>query len=74
MEPPIYPKVAQVIRAELDQAGISQRKVVDATGTPLSTMNRKVNGHQPFDVEELWCIARMLDKKVSDLTTSVDAA
>lgn len=59
--------VAQRVSAAIATAGLSQREVSSLTGIPLVTLNRRLRGHTPFIVTELYSIARALDLTVASL-------
>ena len=59
--------VAGVVAAELATAGITQQAAALRTGIPLSTFNRRINGHSPFLVSELHAVAGLLGTTVADL-------
>lgn len=59
--------VAHRVSAAIRAAGLTQREVSRATGIPLVTLNRRLQGHTPFIVTELYSIALATDVPVSSL-------
>lgn len=59
--------LAQVIGEALKSAGMSQRKLSGATGIPLVTINRKLQGITPFSAVELVAVARALGVSFAEL-------
>lgn len=57
--------VAQRVNATITAAGLSQREVSRTTGISLPTLNRKLNGHRPFDIAELYAVARLADTPIT---------
>ena len=74
MEHSISPKVARLIRAELDEANISQRQVERDTGIAIATLNRRLTGNSPLNLDELDLIAGVLKTKPSELIGRAEAA
>ena len=60
-------RVALAVREQLRKSGKTQLDVVDATGIPRTTLNRRMTGNSPFTVNELDLIASFLDVSVSTL-------
>lgn len=58
----ITESVAEKVAAAITRSGSSKHAVADATGIPMTTFNRKINGHTPFNVEELALVARALNE------------
>jgi len=55
--------VAERVAKAIETSGLSLREVADRTGIATSTLHRKRAGHpkSPFDVDELYAIAKTLD-------------
>ena len=64
--------LARVVATELAAAGITQQAAALATGIPLSTFNRRINGHSPFLVTELHAVAGILGTTVAELATKAE--
>lgn len=60
-------KVATLVREAMAKEGISQRALSEASGIPLATLSRRLNGHTPFDLGELYAIAPHVGFKLSRL-------
>jgi transcriptional regulator with XRE-family HTH domain len=68
MEPPTYSRrVADAVRARLRETGKTQLDIVDATGIPRTTLNRRMTGLSPFTTTELALIAAFLETSSSAL-------
>lgn len=68
MEHDVYAqRIAEKVTAAIQAAGLSQREVAAETGIPLVTLNRRLNGHAPFTVAELYCVAVALRVSAASL-------
>lgn len=59
--------LAEVVRAAIKDAGLSQRGVAAAAGMPLVTLNRRLTGHSAFTVVEVAAIAAVVGIGVTEL-------
>ena len=67
--------IRYVIRQELRDAGISQRRAANLSGIPLTTLSRRLAGNgRPFLVNELFAMAEMLDTTCSTIAADAEAA
>lgn len=57
--------VGDEVRAMMARRRISQTKLALAMGKSQSSVNRRLRGKQPFDVEELAQVAQILDVPLS---------
>lgn len=48
------------LRAKIVEAGLTQAELAKACKISRATLNRKINGHVPFDAEEILSICRAL--------------
>jgi transcriptional regulator with XRE-family HTH domain len=60
-------QTAARVRAVLDERGITQDQVTEATGIPRPTLHRRLLGVSPFNVAELAALATFLEMKPADL-------
>lgn len=60
-------EIADKVAAAILRSGRSQTSVAAAAGIPLTTFNRKLNGHTEFGIGELIRIARALGINPSEL-------
>lgn len=51
--------IAAAVCQALDEAGISRKAAVEATGIPLTTLQRRLTGHSPLRVDELAALASL---------------
>lgn len=65
---------AERISAAVEEAGLTRLTLSAATGIAYTTLYRKLNGHTPFNVEEVAAIARTLSVPASSLIAFGDAA
>jgi transcriptional regulator with XRE-family HTH domain len=54
-------QVAAKVQAILDERGITQVQVTEATGIPRPTLQRRLLGASPFNVAELDALAAFLE-------------
>lgn len=54
-------EVARNIAASITRKNRSKKSVAEMAGIPLTTFNRKINGHGDFGVTEIAAIADALD-------------
>jgi transcriptional regulator with XRE-family HTH domain len=59
--------VSTAVRAELARKRMSPEQLAVGARIPLSALTPKLNGEQPFDVEELDRVARALRATVASL-------
>jgi len=57
-------RLTAVIDEAMRAAKISQRAMADATGIPLVTLSRRLNGHTAFTVVEMAAIADVLNLSI----------
>lgn len=60
-------RLAAVVSEAIRDGGVSQRKVSEETGIPLSTLSSRLTGRRPFTVVELAAIAQLLEISVLEL-------
>lgn len=66
-------RVAEAVAAAMQTAGVTQTALASDTGIPLSTLNRRLLGHQPFTIRELASIATALGVSITDITSAAEA-
>ncbi len=54
-------QVAARVATAMRVAGVTQRSLAEVTGIARPTLQRRLLGHTPFTVEELFLIAEALD-------------
>lgn len=59
--------VAAVVRRVMDEKGVTQLGLSEATFIPRATLIRRLQGRSPFTVTELAAIAAVLDVELADL-------
>ena len=64
--------LAQVVSAAIKADGQTQRKIAEATGIPLVTLNRRLTGQSAFNVVELASIAKVLDLSIVEFFLRVE--
>lgn len=52
--------IAAEVRAGMARKKITQRKLAEEIGLGLPTLSRRLNGHQPFTIDELLRISQVL--------------
>lgn len=67
-------RVALAVREHLRRAGKTQLDVVDATGIPRTTLNRRMTGNSPFTISELELIAAFLGITVTEIMQTSEQA
>jgi len=65
--------VAAEVRAELARKGRSRQWLADAIGMPLSTLNTRCRGTEPFRITELAAVSEALSVDVRDFLPALDA-
>lgn len=66
----INQEVARLVLAEMGKAEVSRASLAASSGVPLTTLRRKLDGHVPFNFEELYRVASALSVKPSAFTPS----
>lgn len=66
--------VAAAISQAAADAKVSQRALSQGAGIPLATLNRGLNGHRDFNIDELARICVIVGKRPSDLMAEAEAA
>ncbi|WP_228760081.1 helix-turn-helix transcriptional regulator [Pseudactinotalea sp. HY158] len=64
---PIAERTAQIVSQAMVNAGISRQQLAEITPVPYSTLVRRLRGEQPFDLDEIFYIARALGVRPSSL-------
>lgn len=59
--------LAEVIRAAIDERGLTLREVSDATGIPTTTLHRRITQPSPFNITELASLATLMGTTAVDL-------
>lgn len=54
-------QVAAEVRAELARQRLTQQRIVDKLGRSQAYWSRRVNGEEPFDLDDLASLAALLD-------------
>jgi len=67
MTEPLAKRLAQRLRNELDQSGITQQQLADALSVAQSTVSRWLTGRYTVPIEQLEPIARVLGVEIADL-------
>lgn len=67
-------QVAEAVRRAMEQRGVSQLGLAEATLIPRATLIRRLQGVTPFTITELALIASHLDMQVSDLLVEESVA
>lgn len=67
MEQTATARTAGAVRAELARRKITGRDLATALGWSVTTTWRRLNGTNPFDVDELDAVARHLGIPIADL-------
>ncbi|WP_193596122.1 helix-turn-helix domain-containing protein [Microbacterium sp. YJN-G] len=65
-------RVASAVRAHFGAAGLSASAVAREIGITQSKMSRRTTGAEPFDIDELSAIARVLHVELVDLITGTN--
>lgn len=63
-------QVAERVSAAIAASDLSQRDVSERSGIPLASLNRRLHGHHPFDVAQMFAIASALEVPVAQLYPS----
>lgn len=58
---------AELVDAARVEANLTRRDLSDASGIAYATLHRKLNGHVPFNVEEIATIAGIVRKPAASL-------
>jgi transcriptional regulator with XRE-family HTH domain len=61
------------VRAEMARRKVSQMALAAQLGLSQAAVSARLNGHTPFDINELSTIARVLDVPLTDLLADVEA-
>ncbi len=67
MEQTTTQRVAGQIRSILGRRQLSRRWLAGEIGMPVTSMNRRLRGEQPFTVDELTAVARVLEVPTTSL-------
>lgn len=67
-------RVAAEVRAELARQGVQVGLLAIETRIPVATLSRRLNGHFPFDVEQLAAIADYLSVPVAKFLPDLETA
>ena len=67
MTQPLSGQVAANIRAELARQRRTQSELVMSLGLSPSAVSRRLSGQQPFEIDEVDAVARLLGVSVADL-------
>lgn len=59
--------IAEAVSQALADAGISRKEAVEATGIPLTTLQRRLTGHSPLRIDELAALATLAGTTVPAL-------
>ncbi|WP_417556514.1 helix-turn-helix domain-containing protein [Microbacterium sp.] len=65
-------RVATAVRAHYSAAGFSASALAREVGMTQSKMSRRTTGAEPFDIDELSAIARVLEVEIVDLITGTN--
>lgn len=65
-------RVAEQIRAILGRRQLSRRWLAREVDMPVTSMNRRLRGDQPFTVDELTAVARVLEVPTTSLFPADD--
>jgi transcriptional regulator with XRE-family HTH domain len=66
-------RIASAIRDEMAAKEVSQVALSDETGIPRVTLRRRLNGHSPFNVDELELVCAHLGLDPAELLASAAA-
>ena len=66
-------RTAQLVAAAIEAANESKQSIAKATGIPRVTLDRRLDGHAPFTVKELYAIAVALDVPVESFVVTAKA-
>lgn len=66
-------RTAQLVAAAIEAANESKQSIAKATGIPRVTLDRRLDGHAPFTVKELYAIAVALDVPVEGFVVTAKA-
>ena len=55
-----------IVKEELKEKGYQQFKLANYLGIPTSTLNDKLNGRSKFNADEVYKIAKFLNKGLED--------
>jgi transcriptional regulator with XRE-family HTH domain len=74
MERTTTERTAAIVRAEVARQKVRTKELMDLLDKSRTTVWRRLNGTQAFEVDELARIARFLDIPVSEFFATEDAA
>lgn len=66
-------RIAEAVRELMEEQGVTQLGLAEATGIPRVTLIRRLNGHQSFTVNELASVAAHLGVLPSQLLRDAEA-
>ena len=72
-EPRYSEQVAAEVRAEAARNRVTQQRLASVLGIDKGSMSRRMNGHQPFTVDELAAVADELHVPVQRLLPHLDS-
>lgn len=70
---PLRDLSARRVQEEMQRQSMGVTELTEITGIPLSVLNARLTGAEPFDVDELNAIARALTVPVVSLLTPLGA-
>lgn len=70
---PLRDLSARRVQEEMQRQSMNATELTEITGIPLSVLNARLTGAEPFDVDELNAIARALTVPVVSLLTPLGA-
>lgn len=65
-------RVAESVRVEMDKQHISQRRLAEQTGIPVTTLHRKLKGASPFTTTDIALIARELGTSMTAIIAAAE--
>lgn len=74
MDHPTAASVGAVVAHLAHEAGVSQRRLAEATGIPRVTLRRRIAGTAHFDIGELRAVARSLGTTASAIVAAAERA
>lgn len=66
--------MAHVIRARMEEVGVTLTDLSGAAGIPLTTLHRRLNAPQPFRWDEMVAVAKVLNTSVAHLVAVSESA
>lgn len=64
--------LARVVKSHLKASGITQREASERTGIPQVTLTRRLGGHSPFAIDELYRLSQLVDRAPSALVAEAE--